>query len=131
MELKLDQEAIRAAVEKTMGAAVERALGGYDVQQAVAKVITEEVASGTIADAIREAVRTLDRNELIHTLAREIARAVTSATVKLTQEGIVHTIGTLRGVQSYGADAQKQYAAIHAELFGHGAPKAKHEGTPF
>ena len=117
MEIKIDQEAIAAAINANATKALADALGGWEVQKAVAHVVTTEVAQGAIADAIRTAAGKIDKSELANVLASELQKATTSAVVVILHEGLVDIVCKLRGIGNYTEDDRRKRAAIKAELF--------------
>lgn len=125
MEIKIDQEAILTAINTNATKAVVDALGGWEVQKAMAQVVTTEVAQGAIAEAIRTAVGQIDKSALVNALASELQKATTSAVVEATtsavvvilHEGLVDIVCKLRGIGNYSEDDRRKRAAIKAELF--------------
>ena len=117
MEIKIDQEAILTAINTNATKAIADALGGWEVQKAVAHVVTTEVAQGAIADAIRTAAGKIDKSELANVLASELQKATTSAVVVILHEGLVDIVCKLRGIGNYTEDDRRKRAAIKAELF--------------
>ena len=117
MELKIDQELIAAAINKTASRALERSLCGYEVQAAIAAVVTREVAEGAISDAIRQAVKQVDTAALTQALAVELQRATVRATVAILQDGMTTTICKLRGIGDYSMEDKAARAKLRAELF--------------
>ena len=55
MELKIDSDAIAKAVNDSATKALTQALGGWEMQKAVAEIVTTEVAKGAVADAVEGA----------------------------------------------------------------------------
>lgn len=117
MELKIDQELIAAAINKTASKALETSLSGYEVQSAIAAVVTREVAEGAIAEAIKQAVQQVDTEALTQALAAELQRSTIRATVALLQDGLTSTICKLRGIGDYSAEDKEARAKLRAELF--------------
>lgn len=117
MEIKIDQEAILTAINTNATKAVVDALGGWEVQKAMAQVVTTEVAQGAIAEAIRTAVGQIDKSALVNALASELQKATTSAVVVILHEGLVDIVCKLRGIGNYSEDDRRKRAAIKAELF--------------
>jgi len=117
MELKIDQELIAAAINKTASRALESSLCGYEVQAAIAAVVTREVAEGAISDAIRQAVKQVDTAALTQALAVELQRATVRATVAILQDGMTTTICKLRGIGDYSMEDKAARAKLRAELF--------------
>ena len=117
MEIKIDQEAILTAINTNATKAVADALGGWEVQKAVAQVVTAEVAQGAIAEAIRTAVGKIDKSALANALASELQKATTSAVVAILHEGVLDIVCKLRGIGGYSAEDGRKRAAIKAELF--------------
>lgn len=117
MEIKVDMEAVARAMSESATAALTQSLGGYEVQKAVAAVVSGEIVSGTIGAAIKEAVRTVDHAELTKMLAAELQRATTRAVITLLREGLLKTVCSLRDVGDYSAEDKAERARIRAELF--------------
>ena len=117
MEIKIDQEAIAAAINANATKALADALGGWEVQKAVAHVVTAEVVQGTIGEAIRTATGKIDKSALANALATELQKATTSAVVEILHEGVVDIVCKLRGIGDYTAEDGRKRAAIKAELF--------------
>ena len=117
MEIKIDQEAILTAINTNATKAVTNALSGWEVQKAVAHVVTTEVAQGAIADAIRTVAGKIDKSALANALASELQKAATSAVVVILHEGLVDIVCKLRGIGNYTEDDRRKRAAIKAELF--------------
>ena len=117
MEIKIDQEAITAAINANATKAVADALGGWEVQKAVAHVVTTEVAQGAIAEAVTAAVKQIDKSALVNALASELQKATTSAVVAILHEGVVDIVCKLRGIGDYSTEDKRKRAAIKAELF--------------
>lgn len=115
MELKVDQEAISKAINDSATKALAQALGGWEMQKAVAEIVTDEVARGAIADAVKLAVQQIDRSALSNALAGELQRATTRAVVTMLNEGLVDIVCKLRGIGIYGDDVKRR-AAVKAEL---------------
>lgn len=114
MELKIDSLLIEKAINENISAALTQSLGGYQMTDAVAKIVTAEVANGAVAEAIKVAVEQINKSDLAMTLAQEIQRAVTSAAVAIVREGMVGVVCRLRGVDGYGHE--KERAEVRASL---------------
>jgi hypothetical protein len=117
MELKIDQQLIADAINKTASKALESSLCGYEVQVAIASVVTREVAEGAIAEAIKQAVQQVDTAALTQALAVELQRATVRATVAILQDGLMTTICKLRGIGDYSTEDKEARAKLRAELF--------------
>ncbi len=115
MKLEIDEVAIGKAINASATAAMAAALGGHDMHRAVAQIVTEDVARGAIADAVKQAVAQVDRSALVTALAAELQRATTRAVVTMLNEGLVDIVCKLRGIGNYGEDVQRR-AAVKAEL---------------
>lgn len=117
MQINLDSDAIAKAVNETATKAVSDAFGTYPMREAVAKIITDEVASTVLADAVKSAVATMDKEALTQTLAVELQKAVTNTVTVILTEGLVDIVCKLRSIGSYGEDIPKR-AAVRAEIAG-------------
>ncbi len=120
MKIELSSDAIQEAISASADNAVANALGGYEVQKAIADVVTKEVAQGAIAEAIRVAVRQLNTESLTQHLAEELQRATVRAATGLLQEAMLQTVCRLRGLGSHGYysdDDKREMSRIRAELF--------------
>lgn len=115
MELKIDSDAIAQAVNDNATKALAKALGGWEMQQALAEIVTDEVAKGAVAEAVRLAVASIDRSQLANALAGELQRATTRAVVTMLNEGLVDIVCKLRGIGTYGEDVKRR-ATVKAEL---------------
>lgn len=115
MELTIDQDAIAKAINDSATKALTVALGGWEMQKAVAEIVTDEVVRGAIADAVKLAVQQIDRGALANALAAELQRATTRAVVTMLNEGLVDIVCKLRGIGSYGDDIKRR-AEVTAEL---------------
>jgi len=117
MQIELDQDKITEAINQTASMAVEDSLRGYSVQRAIAEVVTKEVATGAIAEAIRQAVKQMDTVKLTQHLAEEMQRHTTRAVVNVLQEGMLQTVCKLRGIGDYSEADKKERARLKFELF--------------
>lgn len=117
MQLNIEKEAIERAINETATRAFEKAMAGYEIQQAIANVVTTEVAEGTIAQAIRSAVEKMDTDQLVVRLAEELQKATTRAVVHILQEGLLEVVCKLRGVRDYGDEGRKDREKLRVLLF--------------
>ncbi len=117
MEITIDQDKITEAINQTATKAVQDSLGSYNVQRAIAEVVTTEVAEGAIAEAIRQAVKQMDTNKLTQHLAAELQRHTVRAVVNVLQEGLLQTVCKLRGIGDYNDSDKKERARLKVELF--------------
>lgn len=115
MNIEIDQDAIAAAINGSATEALKAALSGFQIQNAMAKIVSQEVATGAIARAINAAVAQVDNDALVACLAAEIQRSVTSAVVMILHEGLVEVVCKLRGIGTYGDDIKRR-EAVKAEL---------------
>lgn len=118
MNVTMDPKQLEESVNKHIGSAVEKALGSYDVQNAVKEVICEEVAVGALREAVQEAVAKMDTDSLSTALAEQIERTATAATVRILREGFVDVVCRLRGVSEYSDEGKRRRKEIAAELAG-------------
>ena len=117
MDIKISEESIAQAINESATKALSSSLGGWEVQSAISKVVTQQVAEGAIADAIKDAVSQVNVDILTKKLAEEMQRATIKATVAILQEGLITTICKLRGIGDYSAEDKKERARLKAELF--------------
>lgn len=118
MEIKIDPGTIADAMNRSATKALETSLAGYEVQKAIASVVTREVAEGAIAEAIRQAVKQVDVAALTQALAEELQRATLRATVAMLQEGVLSTVCKLRGLGDYSPEDRAARAQLKQQLFG-------------
>lgn len=116
MEISIDQDKIAEAINNTAEKAVQESLGN-SVQRAISEVVTKEVATGAIAEAIRQAVKQMDTAKLTQHLAEELQRHTTRAVVNVMQEGMLQTVCKLRGIGDYCEADKKERARLKIELF--------------
>lgn len=117
MEITIDQDKIAEAINNTAEKAVQDSLGSYSVQRAISEVVTKEVATGAIAEAIRQAVKQMDTAKLTQHLAEELQRHTTRAVVNVMQEGMLQAVCKLRGIGDYSEADKKERAKLKIELF--------------
>jgi hypothetical protein len=120
MKIELNSAAIKEAIGASADKAVADALSGYQVQRAIAAVVTEEVAQGAIAEAVRIAVRQLDTSSLTQHLAEELQKSTVRAATVLLQEALLQTVCRLRGIGSdgyYSDEDKREQSRIREELF--------------
>jgi len=118
MEIKIDQNSISEAIKASATKAIAEALGGYSVTKSIAETVTKEVAEGTIAEAVRLAVKQIDKADLVKHLAIELQKAMVRGTVDLLHEGILNTVCKMRGIGDYSDSDKKQRERIKAKMFG-------------
>ena len=118
MNIELNPASIQTAINDSVAKAVANALGSYDVTKAIGTTVTASVVDGAIADALRQAVASVDTGSLVSSLAAEIQKATTSAVVLMLREGIVTVVARMRGlsIDTYG-EGPKNRAKLMAELF--------------
>jgi hypothetical protein len=112
MNIQIDQSQLDQAVNTHINTAIQQALQGYSVKDAIGKQISESVASGVLAEAIDSAIAKVDTGALTTHLANEIQRATTSAVVSILHEGLADLIMTIRKVPSYDQEKMKTERAI-------------------
>ena len=117
MEISIDQDKIAEAINSTAEKAVQDSLGSYSVQLAISEVVTKEVATGAIAEAIRRAVKQMDTAKLTQHIAEELQRHTTRAVVNVLQEGMLQTVCKLRGIGDYSEADKKERAKLKIGLF--------------
>lgn len=116
MNISIDSELIEKAINEKINAAISSALGGYEVQKAIGATITEDVASGLIAGALRDAIARLDTAHLTLRLAEEIQRAMTGAVVNLIHRGLAETLVNLSGTSLYSSNREEEITRVLAEI---------------
>lgn len=116
MDITIDHDVIEKAINEQINAAVVSALGGYDVQKAISATITEDVANGLIAGALRNALSKLDTATLTLRLAEEIQRAMTGAVVHLLHRGLAETLVNISGKNLYSRDRDDEVKRVLAEI---------------
>lgn len=119
MDIKIDQDAIAFAINTSATKALTQALSGWNMQQAIGEIVSTEVISGAVADAVKLAVAQIDRSALANALAGELQRATTRAVITLLNEGLVDIICKLRGIGAYGEDVKRR-AEVKAEVTSRG-----------
>ena len=117
MQINLDQDKINAAIDQTASKAVEDALKGFAIQQAIADVVSKEVATGAIAQAIRQAVQQMDTVKLTQHLSAELQRHTTRAVTHILQEGLLQAVCRLRGIGDYSENDRRERLKLKTELF--------------
>ena len=118
MKIDINQDDIAKAIEQSATAAIADRMGGYKVRDAIAEVITDEVATGLVSAAIRTAVSEVDISTLTTALAREISKAMAAATVTIMQDAAVNLVAKIRGIADYDSDRERKYSAVKVEMFG-------------
>jgi len=117
MEIKVDEKMLEGAINSKINKAVEDAIGGCSVRQAIAEKLTESFAHGVIAQAFDAALNSINVTKLTQHLAEEISRATTRAAVMVLTHGLADTLMSLKRIPSYDTDGQKRARAeILAEL---------------
>lgn len=116
MELKIDESMLEKVISEKIGTAIQQALGDYAVTRALGEKFSESIAYGAIAEAVDAAVKNLDTERLTKSLAEQIERTATAATVSILRSSFVEVIAKLRGVSEYGSDRLTRLAEIKAEL---------------
>jgi len=96
---------------------VSASLSGYQTQTLIGSIVTDEIVSGAIGAAIRQAAQEIDIEELTAQLAKELTRAVTRATLLMLQEAVTNTLCKLRNIGDYSAEDRAARAAVRIELF--------------
>lgn len=116
MNIQLNPEQIEAAINSHINKAVEQALAGYEVRQAISEKLTRDIASGVVGEALNNAVASIDSHALTQKLAEEIQRAMTGAVVNLLHAGLADTLLRMRGLNDYSQGYKEERARIIAEL---------------
>ena len=116
MKIELDEIQLAEVVRSTITEGVGNALNSRHVKDQIARTLGNEVATGAVAMAIKQAVGSLDITTLTSTLAQQISRTVTAATVVLLRDSFTDVIARLRGLKDYQKDYEFQIKKIRQEL---------------
>jgi len=117
MQVTLDNEKITRAITDAATDAVVEALKGWEVAKAIGEVITKEVAEGIMAEALRRAIRQIDNERLITTLAVELEKGVVRAVTHILEEGVLDVVCKLRGISDYSDEGKKERERLKHQLF--------------
>lgn len=118
MDLKIDETRLNEAVQRRMTESIESALGSWKVEMAIAQTLTEEVSTGAVAEAVREAVSSIDTQTLVGAMAREMSKAIVRSVAHIVEESTLDIIVKLRSPSLYGDELARYRERVRAELRG-------------
>jgi len=116
MNIIIDQDRIEEAITSSATKALGDAFGGWEARNAIAGIITKQIAEDVMVRALQGAVSSIDTSALTAHLAEQIQKTVTSVVIGILREGLVEVVCKLRGIGTYGDDVAKR-KAVSAELF--------------
>jgi hypothetical protein len=117
MEVKINDEFLSEEIQKTISQAIADALKGWSVRDAIAKVITDEVASGAVGEAIKRSLDRIDKEEIVKILAVELTNAVASGTVMILKEGLLDVLYKIRGLSDYRNEDKQEKEKLRSLFF--------------
>ena len=117
MDIKIDQKILEESINNSATQAIRSALEGYVVKESIVSAVTNEIAEGAVASAIREAVKKINTETLVQHLAKEIERATTKAVIHILHLGLIETICKLRGIGDYSKEDREERRKLEIELF--------------
>ena len=128
MNIEIRNDQIQNAINSSIALAVESALKGYSVTQAIGATLSREAVDGVISEALKTAVSQMNSEELAKVLAAEMQRAITGSVIRLLRESVVGMVVKLRGASEYGGEGARARELIYNELFNppRRAPDARH-----
>ncbi|WP_062196449.1 hypothetical protein [Caldimonas taiwanensis] len=112
MEIKVDQAVVQAAMQEVATKAIEKAIGGYEMQSAIAQTIAGAVTIESIGAAVREGLSKVDTEALTQAIAKEMQRAVVRGVSAVVEHAVVDIVARMRGLYS---DSDKD--RIRHEIF--------------
>jgi len=118
MDIKLDEDRLEGAINEKIMEAVEKALGGYNVQEAIGDTVKNQIAYGVVNESVERAIGSLNIEGLTKSLAVEIEKATAAAVVTILMEGVVDIVCKIRGLKDFEKDYQQKRDKIRAELKG-------------
>lgn len=113
MNIEINQELLEMSVNEHITKAVDNALAGYNVREAIGQKISDAVASGAIGKAINKTISSIDTDALTLALAEQIQRTMTGAVCNIVEEGVCGLLLKLRGVPEYD---RENFAKEKAEI---------------
>lgn len=116
MEIKIDNNAIEAEINKKAAEAVVQAFGGWEVQKAIAESIKTQMAYDIVGAAAQKALSSIDMDRLSSDLAAAMSAAMVSAVRHFMTLGFANAILSMRGGPSYGPEREVALKSIVAEL---------------
>lgn len=116
MQINIDNEAVQSAIDSSVAKAIQQAVGGYNVTQAIGQKITDEVISGAIGAALSKALAEINTDDLVKSLTFQIQRTTTSAVCRLLSESMVELVMKIRGKNEYSAGYKEARAIVAAEI---------------
>ena len=117
MEIKIDESMMQKTLDDTASQAVQNAMSGFVVRNALEKAVADSVLPGLLSQAIVDAADKIDIDALTEALAKQMSRSITKGVQLVVQDSMVSMILKLRGVPDY--DKEKLAlgrATILAEL---------------
>jgi hypothetical protein len=109
MKIELDQEKVSEAINIHINKAVEDALKGHSVREAIAQKISAQLADGAVAKAIDNAVSRVDTGKLTQAIAEQIQKTMVSAVAHIVQESFLGIMANMRGFASYEGEEKTRY----------------------
>jgi len=116
MEIRFDEALVAETVQASAMAGIQRHLESYEVQRQIGEIMSAELVSGVIGNAIQQACRSVDFKSITQTLATEIAKSAVAATCVVIRDAMARTVARLRGIELYGSDGAAVLAKIAAEI---------------
>ena len=107
MEIKINTEAIEAAINASASKSIESAMGGYQAQQAIAAIVTESFSSEVLRDSITKALAQVDREKITTALAEQLQKKAISATVLLLESTFAEMLTQL-DCRGYVSEAERK-----------------------
>jgi len=118
VNLSIDVHKLQDAIDSSVSSALAKTLESYEVQKAIGASISQTILTGAVSQAINQAVSQIDTQALTQHLARELLQSITRVVVLILREGLVSTVGKLRGLPEYGVESKEARVALREELFG-------------
>ena len=116
IELNIDEDVIKDEMSKTMTASVKSEFSSYEISSAIREKVAEAVLTGALKDAIGNAIDLMDLDKLTQSLASEMSKAMTAATVTLLREQTAELVYRVRGGTDYATDKKAEIARITAQI---------------
>ena len=113
MDIKVDNETIEKAINENINKAVVNAIGGYEIQQAISKKLSEDVAYKAIGEALDKAIAGIENNKLSQAIAEEMQRTIIKSVSHVVKESTIAIILKLKGIQEYN---KEQFKTEHDRL---------------
>lgn len=116
MNIQIDPSQIETSINHHINAAVDKALSGYEVKEAISSKLTSDIANGVIGEALGKAMASIDTQTLTQRLAEEIQKAMTSAVINLLHNGLTEVILRIRGMNEYSQGYKEARKHIWASI---------------